>query len=742
MGNNNEILKKIIEEPFFNSPVELLNYKVLIGANYFSGDKVILFRIKLNEYDEVFTTQIPGFNEKLKQLIPSLEEHYCSLKQKGGFYIRLNEGTLLGHVMEHIAIELQNLAKMNIGFGKTRETKEKGVYNVVFRFADEYAGIYAGKMAIHIINSILRNEECNISNIIEKLVIIRENRMFGYSTQQIINELNKRDIPFIRLDKYNFVQIGTGCYRKLIRATLTQNAGYLAIEKTDDKYYTQQLLQELSIPVPDSILAKNINDVLNFFHEKQCAIVIKPCKGYRGKKVSVNLKDEHSIIKAYIWTYSYDPEVLVQEYIKGNTYRILVINNKVVAASQLIPPFIIGDGKSTIQELIDKLNNDPLREYGDKGKLTKVEIDEDTLKILELNNYNLSSILPENEKIFLKNTGNMRSGATSIDVTENVHPFNCFIAERIAGVFNLDVAGIDIISEDISKPLYENDARVLEINAAPDFRMHINPTIGESRPVQKYFIDTLFKDDQKYEIPIISITGSKGKTFLTYLLNFAFTKRNIKTGVVNSKGIFINNYYVSKNNCYDSNNVNIILKDPYIEMAIFETPIESILNHGLGYKKAYIGIFLNVYDKSDYYQYDHIRDIDDATYAMSVVVEEVRKDGYAIINADNNYILNSSERIDCKIAYFSTYKNSSILDNLINNGETCCCVDDYRIILYHKKKRFVMCYLDEISKNLYNEQYKLECLLAFCIVGYIFNYDELDIRDLLKEFSLNASELF
>ncbi len=272
----NEWIIKLIEQPILNNPIKLETYKVLLGANYFSGAQVVRFRINLGIYNEIFTNQIQGFNERLKQLIPSLEEHFCSPGHRGGFYERLDEGTLLGHVMEHVAIELQNLAGMNVGFGKTRETKEKGVYNVVIRFFDEYAGIYSGKMAINILNHLLLNINIDINPIIQNLILIREKRMLGFSTQQIVNEAERRHIPTLRLDQFNFVQLGTGCYRKLIRATLTQQTSYLAVEHTDNKYLTYKMLEEMGIPVPTRIQTQNVNDALAFFRSLQKPVVIKP----------------------------------------------------------------------------------------------------------------------------------------------------------------------------------------------------------------------------------------------------------------------------------------------------------------------------------------------------------------------------------------------------------------------------------------------------------------------------------
>jgi len=738
--NTGVTIRSIIEQPFINAPLTLESHKTLIGANYFSGGQVIRFRINLNEYNEVFTNQIEGFNEALKNLIPSLVEHHCSVGERGGFFIRMDEGTLLGHVMEHLSIELQNLAGMNVGFGKTRETKEPGVYNVVIRFFDEYAGIYAGKMALHIINSILIKQEVQVRQIIENLILIREKRMLGFSTQQIVNEAESRRIPYQRLDKFNFVQLGTGCYRKVIRATLTQNTSYLAVENTDNKYLTYKMLEEMGIPVPMRITTKTVQEALEFYKQLQKPVVVKPSNGYRGKRVNVHLDSEEKIIKAFFWAQSYDEDVIVQEFVSGNTYRILIINGTFVGAVQLIAPFIVGDGIKSIKELIDELNANPEREFGDKGKLSKVEIDDDTLKIIDIKGYTLQTVLEKNKRLFLKNSGNMRLGGTSIDVTEKVHPYNRFVCERISKLLNLDVTGVDIISDDISQSLHDNQGRVIEINAAPDFRMHINPTLGKSQPVQKQFVDMLFPKGSPFKIPHISITGSKGKTFLSKMLNAIFLQKGHIVGCIDSTGIYINGQLLRPIDSTDSTNTTIIFKDPTVTFAITETPVESILEYGIGYKWASTGIFLNIEDQEIYYTYDHIRDLEDVAYAKSVVLEEIELEGTAILNADEPLIMEAQERIDVNIAYFSLKPDSKTTRDLHDQQKTIAIYENDRIVIYSERERHTVLYLDEVTFIPKSEKYMKEALVALCLCLFVNGFNEIDIRQAVRSIPANLFE--
>jgi cyanophycin synthetase len=331
-----------------DGPLLVENMKVFQGANYFSGGPVLLIRLNLGSFDEVFTNQINGFFENLSALIPSLSEHHCSEARKGGFFFRVKEGTLLGHVIEHVALELQTLAGMDAGYGKTRSTLTQGVYNIIFRFLDEEAGLYAGKAAVNLVNSILLNMEFGLNKIIEDLINIREKNLLGPSTQAIVDEAEKRKIPALRLDDYNLVQLGTGKFNKKIRATITSDTNLIAVETADSKYLTTLMLKDAGIPVLETIKTDSAEDVIAFGERINSAIVIKPSEAYQGKNLRIDLTGKDEIEEAFNYAMQFNQEVIAQPYFKGNSYRLLVINFKFVAAAELIPPFITGNGKATI----------------------------------------------------------------------------------------------------------------------------------------------------------------------------------------------------------------------------------------------------------------------------------------------------------------------------------------------------------------------------------------------------------
>ncbi|MBI5220102.1 MAG: ATP-grasp domain-containing protein [Bacteroidia bacterium] len=727
-------LTQFIEYKPVDGPVKIENISILNGANYFSAENVIRFRINLGEYDEIPTNKIPDFLEKLKQNLPTLYQHHCSLKKPGGFFERVKEGTLLGHVIEHIAIELQTLAGMNVGFGKTRISKIKGVFNVVFRFFDEIAGRYAGIAAVNIINSLLQDAPIDIKKIISDLIQIREERLLGFSTQAITGEAEKRGIPWLRLDKYNLVQIGTGKYRKIIQATVTGNTSLIAVEITDNKYKTASILSEYGVPIPNRIITDKVEDALAFFRKLKKPVVIKPAVGgYQGKRVSVNLKNEESVVNAFSWAAEFDEEVIVQQFVKGNTYRVLIIDFKFAAAVQLRAAHITGDGTTPIRTLIEKLNSEPVREIGDKGKLSKVEVDEETLKILELKGYNPDTILTAGEVIHLKNSGNMKLGAESADVSENIHPYNKFVCERISKILNLNVAGIDIISPDIATQVTENNACVIEVNAAPDFRMHLNPTYGEPRKVQEQYVDMLFPPGSESHIPIYSVTGSRGKTLTVKILRYCLGKQNLTVGAVCGDGIFVGDNRLKDDSGFDSANAALILKDPSVDYAVLETNVETVLQFGLGYKFADIGIVLNLDEnKNEYYEYDHIKDIVDIAYAKSVVAEEVYENGFTVLNADHELICEMSERIYSKLIFISRNPENEFVQSHIKNGGMAVMLIEYKIFIIDKNTSAELLPIGQIPL-VYSvrEDYVTDCILASVAALYVAGISPDDIKNLL-----------
>jgi len=710
-----EDLEKYVKYPVDEGPLKLIKIQALHGANYFSAEQVIYLRISLGIYDEVYTNAIEGFYEKLKNKLPSLYDHFCSIGEPGGFFKRVKDGTLLGHVIEHVSIEMQTLAGMDVGYGKTRSTLEQGTYNVIFRFFDEIAGIYAGKAALNLINAFVQNKDFDVNEIVSNLVDIREKRLLGPSTQAIVQEVEKRKIPYLRLDAYNLVQLGTGKFHKSVRATITSDTSFIAVETAGNKYLTNLMLKDAGVPVLQTVVCKSIDEVMAFKYAINKPIVIKPSGGYQGKYLTTNLTSDDEIIEAYKLSVTYEEDVLAQEYFKGASYRLLIIDYKFVAATLLTPPFITGNGVDSIQVLIDKLNQNPERQIGDKGKLSKVEIDDTTLHLLSKFNYSLQTILKSGEELFLKYSGNLRLGGSATDVTDIVHPFNKFLAERAAEVIGLNVAGIDVLSPDISQSMLDNNAVILEVNAAPDFRMHLNPTYNKPQNVAKELVNMLFPYNAKTRVPIFSVTGTAGKTITAFLLNYCLKNEGYNVGLTTTEGLFITNKRLMLGDMTYPESVALVLKDPKIDCAILETSLEGIIRRGLGYKFADYGIVLNVLE--DHIGNDDVEFIDDVAYAKSVVAEEVFTSGYSVLNADNEYVVEMMERLYSKPALFSIKKKENkIIQKHILDGGLAVTIEDEMIKVYYKNQSYDLLSLSKIPL-LFNGKALFLCDTVLSVVA-------------------------
>ncbi|MBS4014177.1 MAG: ATP-grasp domain-containing protein [Bacteroidetes bacterium] len=720
---------KINEGPL---KVELI--KVLRGANYFSAGPVILTRLSLGEYDEVFSNEIDGFYDRLESTLPTLYEHHCSEGKPGGFFFRVRQGTLMGHVIEHVAIELQSLAGMQAGYGKTRSTLTQGVYNIIFRFIDDKAGIYAAKAAVNLINALLMKQEFDVNPIVNELINIREERLLGPSTQTIVDEALKRNIPIIRLDQHNLIQLGTGKYQKRIRATITSDTNFIGVENATNKYLTTLTLRDAGLPIPETLKTINYEEAKEFFVNLNDKAVIKPAQGSRGENVFLDINDESSFLQAFSHCIKEEKPVLIQRHIPGNTYRLLIINGKMIAATKLTPPVIIGNGNKTVLELVNNINSMQGREPGDKGKLSYVITDEQTEKNLSLKGLKLDSIIEQGLEIRLESTCNPAFGAFTEDVTEKVHPENRFLAERAANVSGLNVAGVTIVAESIEIPITKTGGVILEVNAGPDFRMHVNPAAGNPINPAIPMLDMLFPKESRSHVPLISITGSAGKSVCAYLINFALEKEGFQTGLACSDGLFAAGRKVISGNMTYPEDVPALLGDTSIDCAILETSVEGILKDGLGYQFADVGIFLNLFD--NHLHQDDIWLLEDLAYAKSVVTEEVYESGFSVLNADNPFILEAMNRLYSKPALFSKNPANKELTNHMTKGGMGAFVKEEKIFIHNRSSRAMIADLKEVPLTFNNTtDLFLDSILAACCALTALGVAPEKIGHYLKSFS-------
>lgn len=624
------------------------------GPNYWSirRHKLIVMVLDLEEMEELPSNKIDGFGDRLKLMFPSMYSHRCSVGEPGGFFQRVEEGTWMGHVIEHIALEIQTLAGMDTGFGRTRGYGEKGVYNVVFSYLEENVGRYAAKASVEICKALISGESYNLENDIQKMREIREDERLGPSTGSIIEEAEARGIPWIRLNKYSLCQLGYGANQKRIQATVTSETSSIGVEIACDKEDTKYLLEQAEVLVPRGDIIGRESSLQEACKYVGFPLVVKPVGGNHGRGITVNIKNYDDALKAFHAAKNVSPKVIIEKYITGEDYRLLVINNVLVAAAKRSPAHIIGDGKSTIKELVDEVNKDPRRGYGHENVLTKITINDLTKTVISAKGYTEDSVPREGEKVILKDTANLSTGGTAEDVTDIVHPSNVSMAERISKIIDLDICGIDIMTTDISKPLEETGGAVLEVNAGPGFRMHLAPTSGLPRNVAAPVVDKLFpKQGDTGRIPIIATTGTNGKTTTTRLIAHMAKMKGYRVGYTTSDGVYIQNRLLMKGDCTGPASAEFVLKDPTVNFAVLECARGGLLRAGLGFKKCDVGIVTNV--AADHLGLKGIHTIEQLAKVKGVIPETVLPDGYAILNADDDLVYDMRRSINCNLALFS-----------------------------------------------------------------------------------------
>ncbi|MBC7744237.1 MAG: cyanophycin synthetase [Flavobacterium sp.] len=648
--------------------MKILGIQVLKGPNIWSirRKKLIQMRLDLEDLEQSPTNLIPGFRDRIEELIPSLITHRCSPGVPGGLFQRIEKGTWMGHVIEHIALEIQSLAGMETGFGRTRETKQSGIYNVVFSYIEESVGAYAAEAAVNIALALIENKAYDLEDDLLTMKKMREKERFGPSTASIIDEAVARKIPYIRLNSSSLVQLGYGKNQVRFRATMTDKTSSIAVDIAGNKEETKKILKEQAIPVAKGLTISSQDTLKDAINHIGFPLVFKPLNGNHGKGATINVKTEEEAIEAFLYAQKYSHKVIVESFISGHDFRVLVIDNRMVAAAQRVPANVVADGKHTIQELIDIENKDPRRGYGHENVLTDITVDRDTTDLLQKKGYTLDTIPLKNEVVCLKSTANLSTGGTSIDVTDMVHPQNVFICERIARIVGLDICGIDIMANNLTEPLTENGGVVLEVNAAPGFRMHLAPSVGLPRNVAAPVIDMLYPAGKSASIPIIAITGTNGKTTTTRLIAHIVKNNGFRVGFTTSDGVYIQNSMLLKGDTTGPISAEFVMKDPTVEFAVLETARGGILRSGLGFSNCDIAVITNI--QEDHLGISDIHTLEDLAKVKQVVVGSVKRDGWAILNADDKHCVRMARDVRCNVGFFTLDENNKVVSEHCRKG--------------------------------------------------------------------------
>ncbi len=649
--------------------LRILETQVFRGPNYWSYEPCIRLLVDLGSLEHWPSNTIEGFSEGLLQLLPGLKDHSCSLGRPGGFLERLKDGTWVGHVAEHVALELQRESGSHIYRGKTRSADESGQYHVIYGYLEEQVGVAAGRLAVRLVNHLVAPEEgFDFLADLEGLIRLAERRAFGPSTQALVDEAAGRDIPYIRLNEASLVQLGQGKYQQRIRATMTSTTPAIGVDIASDKKLTAQLMAAAGLPVPRSELVRTDAEAVQAAKRIGYPVVTKPLDGNHGRGVGLDLRDEDAVRRGFARALEEARRkvVVVESHVTGNDYRCLVVGGQLAAVAQRVPAHVTGDGKNTIRELVDVTNQDPRRGIGHEKVLTRIKVDAEAERLVRSQGFELDGVPPRDAFVKLVATGNMSTGGISIDRTFEIHEDNAEIAEEAARVVGLDVAGIDFIAPDISQPVRETGGAIVEVNAAPGFRMHTNPTEGEPQYVAKPVIDLLFPAGTPSRIPIVAVTGSNGKTTTVRMIAHIFKGMGRKVGMTSTDGIYIDERLVKRADASGPKSAQMVLQNPRVDFAVFEVARGGILREGLGYGRNDVAVVLNV--TGDHLGLKDVHSMEQLAAVKRVVVEAVPRSGFAVLNADDPLVVEMRRHCSGSVILFSMREDNSLIERWVARG--------------------------------------------------------------------------
>lgn len=639
--------------------MNILETSVYRGPNVYALFPVIRHQVDIGVLEEWPTGKLgPDFVEPLLLALPGLHEHGCSYGEPGGFVRRLreNDGTWMGHVWEHVAIELQNVAGADVSFGKTRGSGELGQYNMIYQFEQEQVGLQAGQLALDLLRSLLpqdlvepdlRDPDFDFERQRDSFIRSAQRRALGPSTASLVKAARDRDVPWLRLNDHSLIQLGHGRYQKRIQATITSETHYIAVQLASDKEATNKILADLGLPVPRQRMVYDVKEAIQAAKRIGYPIVIKPLDGNHGRGISVGLTAPEQIADAFAFARENNRSgngVIVESFVQGLDHRMLVVNGALVAVSKRVPGHVVGDGTSSVEQLLEVVNADPRRGVGHEKVLTRIDFDSKAAAHLEELGYTKDTVPPKGEVVFLRSTANLSTGGTAVDVTDIVHPDNRDMAVRAVMAIGLDIGGVDFLSADISRSYKENGAGICEINAAPGFRMHVAPSEGKPRDVAGAVMDMLFPASTPSRIPMISITGTNGKTTTARMVAHIYKLSGNTVGLATTDGVYIDGNLSVKGDLTGPMAAHMILRDPTVDAAVLETARGGLLRRGLGYEHCDCGAVLNI--SADHLGLRGVDTLEDMAVVKQIVVE-VAKDT-AVLNADDDLCLKMAAHTKAK----------------------------------------------------------------------------------------------
>ncbi len=679
--------------------MKIVSKNVYVGPNLYARFPVIRYVLDLGEVEQWPSVRLgPAFIDPLLDALPGLHEHGCSYREPGGFVRRLreDEGTWLGHILEHVAIELQSVAGFPVSFGRTRSVAgQAGRYNVVFEYQDADVGLAAGRLALELLSHLLPAElrtagaagaDWNFAEQRDLFIRGAQRRALGPSTASLVHAAEARGIPWLRLNQYSLVQFGHGRFQQRIQATTTSATSNIAVELAGDKEETNAILRDLGLPVPDQRIVHSAEQAQSAAQRIGLPVVIKPLNANHGRGVSIKLRTPEEISTGFDKAREHGRSVLVESFLEGFDHRLLVVNGKLVAAAKRVPGHVVGDGCSSIEALVEQINADPRRGVGHEKVLTRLEFDHQAERLLEALGYDRTTIPAQGEIVYLRTTANLSTGGTAIDVTDIMHPDNREMAERTIKAIGLDVGGVDFLTHDISKSWQESGGGICEVNAGPGFRMHVAPSEGTPRDVAGPVLDMLFPPGAPSRIPIAAITGTNGKTTTSRMLAHILKLKGHIVGLTSTDGVYVDGRLTVPGDMTGPTAARIVLRDPGVDAAVMETARGGLLRAGMGYTHCDVAACLNV--TADHLGLKGIDTVEQLAEIKRVPIEAARD--AVVLNADDPLCLQMADYTDARrVCYVTMDPGHALVKEHIRAGGQACVLEQgmngHMITIYDKE---------------------------------------------------------